>query len=269
MKSGIVCRKTVFILALAGMMCLPLTNTIHAQRGRGAQQAATAKASAPTDMTGYWVSVVSEDWKFRMVTPPKGQYGNIPLSPEGRKVADGWDPSKDEAAGEQCKAYGAAGIMRMPTRLNVTWENDNILRIDTDAGTQTRLINFSRTAQSTGQPGWQGSSLGQWQGSGGRGGGAPSVQNIGTSGFAPGGSLKVVTSNMRPGYLRKNGVPYGAGAVMTEYFENHQVPNGDQILVVTAIIEDPQYLNSPYVTSTNFKKLANNAGWNATPCSVK
>ena len=52
----------------------------------------------------------------------------------------------------------------------------------------------------------------------------------------PGGSLKVVTTRMRPGYLRKNGVPYGGNAVMTEYFESHAVPNGDRLLVVTTVI---------------------------------
>ena len=97
----------------------------------------------------------------------------------------------------------------------------------------------------------------------------PSVAAIGTGGASPGGSLKVVTTQMRPGYLRKNGVPYGASAVMTEYFESHAAPNGDRWLVITAIIEDPQNLSGPYVTSTNFKKLADGSSWAPTPCSAK
>ena len=68
----------------------------------------TAKAAAPMDLTGYWVAFVSEDWRFRMVTPPKGDYRGVPLTPEGRKVADAWDPAADEAAGKKCKAYGGA-----------------------------------------------------------------------------------------------------------------------------------------------------------------
>lgn len=271
MNLGMVSTKTVFVIAATAVVLFWAPDEIHAQRGRGAAPATTAKASAPADLTGYWVSVVSEDWKFRMVTPPKGQYGNVPLSPEGRRVADSWDPAKDEAAGDQCKAYGAAGIMRLPGRLHITWENDNVLRIDTDAGTQARLLNFG-SAQPAGagaQASWQGSSVAQWQGGGGRGGGMPSVASIGTTGVQPGGSLKVVTTRMRPGYLRKNGVPYGANATMTENFESHAAPNGDRWLVVTAIIEDPQYLGSPYVTSTNFKRLPDASGWNPTPCSAK
>ncbi|MBI2149160.1 MAG: hypothetical protein HYU27_00960 [Acidobacteria bacterium] len=269
MSQGIVCGKTAFVFAATAAVLLSGPAAIHAQRGRGAQPASTAKAGAPADLTGYWVSVISEDWKFRMVTPPKGQYGNVPLSPEGRKVADSWDPARDETAGEQCRAYGAAGVMRIPGRLHITWESDNVLRIDADAGAQTRLLNFGSAAPPGGPPAWQGHSAAQWQGGGARGGGAPSVAGIGNAGFARGGSLKVVTTRMRPGYLRKNGVPYGASAMMTEHFEVHAAPNGDRWLVVTAIIEDTQYLNSPYVTSTNFKRLPGASGFQPTPCSAK
>jgi hypothetical protein len=199
-----------------------------------------------------------------MVTPPRGQYGNVPMSAEGRRVADTWDPAKDEAAGAQCKAYGAAGVMRLPGRLHITWENDNVLRIDTDAGTQTRRFLFSGAAPPAGDAGWQGQTAAEWQNAGGRGTrfteGAPSEG---------GGFMKAVTTKMRPGYLRKNGVPYGENAVMTEYFERHLGPNGEQYLVVTAVIEDPQYLNGAYLTSTNFKRLPSDDGWKPTPCTAR
>jgi hypothetical protein len=220
----------------------------------------TAKAAAPIDLTGYWVSVVTEDWRYRMVTPAKGDYASVPLSAEGRKAADAWDPAKDEAAGEQCKSYGAAAIMRVPGRIHVTWENDTTMRIDTDAGTQTRMFHFGAATPAGGALQWQGDSAAAWEiAGGGRGRGGPPA----------GGSLKVTTTHMRPGYLRKNGVPYSGNAALTEYYSRTIEPNGDSWLIVTTVVDDPQNLNQPFVTSTHFKKQADASGWNPSPCSAK
>src|SRR6266567_4514106 len=68
------------------------------QRGEAPQPPQTPREMAPIDLTGYWVSIVTEDWRFRMVTPPKGDFPNVPLNPEGKKIADAWDPAKDEAS---------------------------------------------------------------------------------------------------------------------------------------------------------------------------
>lgn len=233
-------------------------------RGRGAAPAApaTPKAQAPVDLTGYWVSVVTEDWRYRMVTAPKGDHPGLPLNPEGNRVANSWDPAKDEAAGDQCKAYGAAGVMRAPGRLHITWEGEDTLKLDTEAGTQTRLFKFA-AAPAAGEPSWQGSSAASWEMAGGgrgRGRGGPS-----------GGDLKVVTTRMKPGYLQKNGVPYGANAVLTEYFARTTEPNGDTWLIVTHVVEDPQYLTGPFIRSTHYKKLPDTAAsqWAPEPCSAR
>ena len=230
----------------------------------------SGKAGAAEDLTGYWVSVVTEDWRFRMVTPPKGDYSSLPLNAEARKVGDAWDPAKDEASGEQCKAYGAAAVMRQPGRIHITWQDDNTLKIETDAGTQTRIFHFGGSQPGAGQPEWQGYSKAQWDlPEAGRGGGGANGPPALKEGEIRGGSLKVVTTRMRPGYLRKNGVPYSGNAVVTEYYSRTMEPNGDSWLIVTTIVEDPQYLNQPFITSTHFKKQANASGWNPTPCSAR
>ena len=216
------------------------------------------RAASPIDLSGYWVSIVSEDWRFRMVTPPRGDYPDIPLNAEGRKVAGAWDPAKDEASGNTCKAYGAANIMRMPGRLHITWENDTTLKVETDAGTQTRLLRFNAPLTARRDAQWQGESVAQWEGRLG-----------GRAGQARSGSLKVITTHMRPGYLQKNGVPYGGNAVMTEYFDVVKEPNGDQWLVVKSIVDDPQYLIRSLVRSTHFRKLADASGWNPTSCLTR
>jgi hypothetical protein len=236
----------------------PYSSTTEPSRPSGSARPASPRPDIPVDLTGYWVSVVTEDWRWRMVTPPKGDYSSVPLNDAGRSVADAWDSAKDEAAGEQCRSYGAAAIMRVPGRLHLSWENDTTLRIDTEAGTQTRLFRFGPVQAQGGEPTWQGQSAAQWELAGGRPrrGAAPSR----------GASLKVVTTRMRPGYLRKNGVPYSGNAVLTEYYSRTMHENGDSWLIVTTIVDDPQYLTGRFITSTHFKKLPDATDWNPRPC---
>lgn len=236
--------------------------------GQPQQTPPTPQAAAAIDLTGAWVSIVNEDWRWRMVTPPKGDYASVPLNDAARKVADSWDVSKDGL----CDAYGAAGLMRIPTRLNITWENPTTLRIDTDAGQQTRRLMFDATQKPAGPPTLQGQSIAEWErpGAGGRGGGGGGGRggDAGRGGAAPpqGGSLKVVTTNMRGGWLRKNGVPYSESAVLTEHFDRFTAPNGDEWLVVTSIVSDPKYLTADFITSTHFKKEPDGSKFSPTPC---
>ena len=238
----------------AGLMC----TAIGAQgQGRGAGAPQTAQAAAAFDITGYWVAVITQDWRLRMVMPPRGDYMGFPMTAASKKVADAWDPAKDEAAGEQCKGYGAAGIMRLATRLHVTWQDANTLHMDTDFGTQTRVFHFGEWKSPGAAPGWQGDSVAMW---------APRALAAPSSPKARG--LKVVTTNMRPGYLRRNGVPYSARATLTEYFDVFPEPDGD-MMIVTTIVEDPVYLYNPLIVASHFKKEPNGAKWDPTPCSAK
>jgi len=239
--------------ALAALVFLGLPASIWAQGQRGSAPAPpqTPKAAARVDMTGYWVSYVTEDWQWRMITPKKGDFASLPLNAEGRRVGNLWDPAKDEAAGDRCKAYGPPFLMRIPGRLHITWENDNTLRVDTDAGTQTRLFRFGEPAPA-GQPTLQGQSVAEWIPAGGRG-----------------GYLQVVTTNMRPGYLRKNGPPYSGNAKVTEFFDKVPGPNGVDWLILQTIIEDPQYLTQPMVISTHYRKEPDAKGWNPTACEAR
>jgi hypothetical protein len=227
-----------------------------AAQGRGGGPPLAPQAAAPIDLTGNWVAVISEDWRWRMVTPAKGDYASIPLTQAGKNAADLWDPARDAAAGEQCKSYGAAGIMRAPTRLRISWQDERTLKVETDYGTQTRLLSFGPPPAGA-QPSWQGTSVAQWE-LAGRGRGAPPMF----------GNLKVVTTNMRPGYLRKNGVPYSADATLTEYWDLFVRGNGDRWIVITSIVHDPVNLQTDWITSLNFKKEADGAKWDPTPCST-
>jgi hypothetical protein len=251
-------RLAVFAVSI-GLLASPGFSQGRGGGGRGGGRggaAPTPKASAAIDMTGYWVSVVTEDWMFRMVTPPKGQYLGVPLNAAARRVADAWDPAKDEAAGDQCKSYGAAALMRVPGRLHITWDNDTTMKIETEAGTQTRLFHFGGETPKSIDASWQGYSIAEWE------------QAAVGRGEARNGDLKVVTTRMRPGYLRKNGVPYSENAIVTEWYDRHTAANGDVWLVVSTEVKDPQYLSVPFITSTHFKKLPDNAPWKPEACSA-
>jgi hypothetical protein len=287
------------------MACVVASALMHAQ-GRGGQAAPpqTAKAIAPIDLTGYWTAVITEDWHVRMLTPAKGDFGsgvagtienpgvgfigagpnpaaqgNIPYNVTGAKAAMAWDAAKDEAEGNACKAYGAGGIMRLPTHLRIGWQDENTLKIEADYGTQTRVFHFG-PPQTQGrldygnatffparppkldppanvEPSAQGYSIASWNIMGGSGN------------FERGGSLKVVTSRLKPGYYWKNGMPYTGNATLTEYFRVMDLPDRSQWIRYTQIADDPEYLTQPWIVNYAFKKLPDGSKWNPTPCSVK
>ena len=338
MKSSIRIRARIALFSLAALVAIvPSLHMLQAQGqgpagppappapagqgpgggrgGRGGGQPPgpppTARSSATVDLSGYWVSLVTEDWRWRMKVAEKGDVSSIPFTQDQAKraILQAWDPAKDEAEGNQCKGYGAAAIMRVPSRIRVTWEGDNVLKLETDAGTQTRLFRFGAEAQKpAGERTWQGFSVAEWEpapgGRGGRGGGFPG--GLGPGGPGPGagpgpgltagpgtdappvaapppaglrgapagpsnrGALKVVTTNLKPGYLRKNGVPYSEKTTVTEYFHRTAETYGNTYLIVTTVVEDPEYLTGPFITSAQFKKLPDTAnGWDPSPCSVR
>jgi hypothetical protein len=236
--------------------------------GRGGTPApvTTGRSQAPFDPTGYWVALVTDDWRYRMLTPPKGNADYLPVNAEARRVMGEWDPAKDEATGEACRGYGAAGVMRLPGRLHLTWESDNTLRLDTDTGTQTRRFQFgagsAAAAPPAGEPSWQGVSTARWMFPAGRGRGPAPAS-------ASSGQLVVTTTRLRPGYLRKNGIPYSGAAVLTEYFVRLVDDGGQEYIAVTTMVDDPTYLALPYIKTYQYKKQPDAAGWNPTPCSAR
>ncbi|MEQ1759647.1 MAG: hypothetical protein ABL986_15120 [Vicinamibacterales bacterium] len=241
--------------------------------GRGGAPAAappSAQANAAIDLTGEWVAVVTEDWRWRMVTPPKGDYASLPLNPDGTKVADTWTTAMDG----QCQAFGMAGLLRQPTRLRISWQDPQTLKLETDAGVQTRLLHFDQSARRPAERSLQGFTLAEWErpvrGGGGGGGGA--ALPAGARGGQPPaplpaiGSLKATTTMLRSAWLRKNGVAYSEGAEVTELFDRYSLPNGDQWFSVSTIVHDPKYFTQDVVVSSHFKKEPDGSKWNPAPC---
>jgi len=287
--------------AIAVCVAIGLAGMDAAGQGRGRGQGPapgppqTARQAAPIDLVGTWVSIVTEDWRWRMTTPPKGDVASVPVSAEGRKVAQGWDLASDNSSGNQCKAFGVGGIMRQPGRIRIAWQDDETLKLEFDAGTQTRVLHFDQAKQAPAEKSWQGFSLAQWEGPG-VGRGAPAVTDVrvtgggilsrgvpggggqGLRGGPPprqqaqintGGDLKIVTTNFREGYLRKNGVPYSEQATITEYIHRLPThPNGDSWLQVITMIDDPKYLNGTFYTSTNFRLEPDGSKFSPSACKT-
>ena len=257
----------------------------------------TAEKAALMDLTGYWVSIVNQDWRFRMMTPPKGDYAQVPLNAAARKIADEFNPALYGGANYQtsqiidCRAYGAAALMHMPTRLHITWASPDVLKIETDWGQQTRLIHFTpgrlygnmeqalRTGEvgtSHGPASMQGYSAAAWEQPyrynasafqrgpvPGRGGGLGQSQiNV----AQPGGNLAVVTTDLAPGWLRRNGVPYSSHTRLMEHYQTFEDPTGKHWFDVTTEVIDPEYLNTPFITSADFQKEPDGSKWAPHAC---
>ncbi|MGD2167232.1 MAG: hypothetical protein PVF63_03935 [Gammaproteobacteria bacterium] len=228
-----------------------------------AAPARSGREAAVIDLTGQWVAIVNEDWRWRMITPAKGDYESVQtLNAAGRAAADRWDESQDGS----CKAYGAGGLLRMPTRVRIDWADDDTLRLRSDAGNQTRMLHFDAPPPANTPNTLQGYSVAHW---------APSLPPPGRPDPARaqippmqiGGSLEVTTTNLSEGWLRRNGVPYSDQTVLSEYFDRFDTPDGAQWFVVTTIVEDPIYHNGRYITSSHFRRETDRSGWNQTACS--
>jgi hypothetical protein len=261
-------RTLVFALAAAPVAMPAFAGQAPAP---AATSAGLAQRFAPVDLTGTWVSVITEDWQVRMLSPPKGDFESLPLTRAARDAANQMDMAQVAAAGRSCEAYGAPIVMREPGRVRISWQDAATLRLETDAGQQTRLFHFDRPASTGGAASLQGDSLAEWQYARGfdpvKVAAAP--VKPGTAAPQPsGGRLKVVTSNLAPGFLRKNGVPYSAATIVTEYYNLLVEPSGQPWFVVTTVVHDPANLAVDYITSTNFRKEGDNAKFKPRPCTL-
>jgi hypothetical protein len=217
---------------------------------------ATPRDAAPVDLAGYWVSVVTEDWIERMSpdSPPSGTGFRGGTPPAPRPVSNPNEP---------CRVYGAAGSLRVPGRVQITWLDNSTLEIDLDAGSQRRVLHFDSAGAAPSGKTLQGYSVAAWQtgdrGRRGRAGG-------GTPATPPAwGSLEVVTTNMSGGYLLSSRSNYTDEAVLTEHFTYHE-DFGDAYFTVTAIVDDGGTRN---ITSSTFKKEPSGAMFNRSGCEIK
>jgi hypothetical protein len=273
-------RSAPYWLAAALALAVPVTALAQAApaqgaqggRGQGAAPAASAKAAAPVDLTGYWVSIVTEDWIERMApeSPPSGVGRGGGGGGGGRGGGGGAAPPAAPApvpANEPCRAYAAGGSLRVPGRLNITWADDNTLKIEMDAGTQTRLLHFTPAQPLPTQKTLQGYSVATWD-TGARAGGFGGGGGGGRGGAPPApprwGSLRVVTTNLSGGYLLSSRSSYSDNAVLTENFTRHS-DFGADYFTVTATVQDGAQNR---IVSSTFKKEPDGSKFSPTGCDI-
>ena len=220
----------------------------------------SARERAPIDLTGQWVAVVSEDWRWRMVTPPVGDAASIPLNAKGRAATAAWDYERDRREGNFCRPYGPPGLIRQPTRLRIDWEDADTLRLEFDAGRQTRHLRFK--PQPPGAPSLQGDSAAQWF----RQPRARRVRGANAEDRRSAARAHDPTDGRIPA---ANGVPYSEHATVKEFFNTFTLPDDNGTwLVVTTVVNDPEYLSTDLLLSTQFKKETGRSGWNPRPCDI-
>ena len=253
-----VCCALAVLFAVASVAA---NVSVVAQPPPGPPDTRSPRERALIDITGQWVSVVNEDWRWRMITPPVGDTASLPVNERGRAAAAAWDLERDRAEGALCKAFAGPGLMRQPTRIRIDWEDDETLRLEFDAGRQVRRFEF--VPQPTAERSLQGYSEAQW---------FRQTQSRGVFGARTppeGGSLVVRTAHLTGGYLRPNGVPFSERATVKEFFSTFTLPgDAGAWLIVTTVVADPEYLTTELVMSTQFKKEASRGAWDPRPCDI-
>ncbi len=260
------------ILTLAGLVFVISAAVMASDAwGQSGPVTETPQTMAPMDLTGYWVTAITEDWRVRMITPQRGEFLGLPLNEAGIELANAWDPDRDIANGDECRAFGAAAIMRSPTRLHITWEDDKTLRFEFDHGEQTRMVYFDRS-MSPGERSWQGHAIGEWIDTTVPTGtyNTPGILDVAPEAGAPTpGALRIVTSNLLHQYHRQNGTPVSGNAMLTDIINLVAGPGGEDWLIVKTMIDDPEYMFSTMVTSSHFKHEPDDSNWNPEPCQVE
>ncbi len=244
-----------------------LTTSIVAQPPGGGQNLADLSPREGTpgnlqNIEGQWVSIVNEDWLWRMRVPEKGDFTSIPYNARAREVGEAWD----ESMANSCLRYGAAGIMRQPMRIRTEWDSDSVLTLETDYGQQTRRFIFNEAPPANTARSLQGYSQASWEYD------VAPIGNFGGFGVEGQnrdyGSLKVETSHLTAAWLRANGAPVSENATVTEYFTMFQDPTGIDWLVATVVVHDPTYLNQDFITSSHFRRENSPGGWDPRPCGM-
>jgi glyoxylase-like metal-dependent hydrolase (beta-lactamase superfamily II) len=199
-------------------------------------------------LAGTWTPLRShEDDQDRGPGPDLGDYSGLPINSAARLFADSWDASRLTLQEHQCRVHVAPYIYHGPLNLRIWEEKDpetqQLIAIKNYISTyeQTRTIWMDgRPHPSPYAPHtFMGFSTGRWDGH----------------------SLTVVTTHLKQGWLRRNGVPESDQATLFERFTRH-----GRYLQHMVMITDPVYLAEPMIRTTDFVISEQDGGNWRWPC---
>ena len=210
-------RCGVFWLILAGVLC------------------SAVPAAAQSTLAGTWNSLRTfEDEQDRGPGPDLGDYTGLPINDAARHFADSWDASRLTLQEHQCRVHVAPYIYHGPLNLRIWEEKDPETQQLVAIKNYISTYEQTRTIWMDGRPHpspfaphtFMGFSTGRWDGQ----------------------VLTVVTTHLKQGWLRRNGVPESDQTTLFERFVRH----GD-LLSHTVIITDPVYLAEPMIRTSDFR----------------
>ncbi len=214
-------RAFLFSSAAAGACAVALTTSLSAQPPRPAN---------PPDIAGEWTLTNNEE--DTTAQPPLGDYLGIPFNAAGRMRSDTTAESIWGTPEYQCRPHSAPHQWRGLGGARILKEQDPLTR-----EVKAYHIQFMRSLDwpvfMDGRPhppawaphSWTGFSTGQWVGN----------------------TLKITTTHLKDGYLKRGGPQTSDMYSMTDYLTRH----GDILTIVTSV-DDPIYMEEPYVESTTY-----------------
>ena len=196
---------------------------------------ADGAAWAQSPLSGNWLPMrTHEDDMDRGPGPDLGDYTGLPINDAARLFAESWDASRLTLQEHQCRVHVAPYIYHGPLNLRIWEEKDPKTQQVVAIKNYVSTYEQTRTIWMDGRPHpspyaphtFMGFSTGRWDGQ----------------------VLTVVTTHLKQGWLRRNGVPESDQTTLFERFSRH-----GNYLTHTVIITDPVYLAEPMIRTTDFQ----------------
>jgi hypothetical protein len=185
------------------------------------------------DLAGGWIAKPHEDLPERGQGPEIGDYTGMPINDAARMKADAWDSQRWEMIEHECTEHPADYGPRGPANMRVwadmdpftkgirTWHMELMYMLPLRSFYMDGRPHPSKYAPHT----WQGFSTAEWEGD----------------------KLKVTTTHLKEGWIRRNGLPRSEVATLVEFYIRHH-----DVLTVVTHVKDPIYLTEPFIRTSSW-----------------